>query len=83
MAKKPRFPKSKEKDLNKEVYVGHTTPNGVFGYQNRYDEYRYSVDTVAGDFRPGQALEEWTMCRDFSSDPALNDTFVTCTRILH
>ena len=68
-----------EEVLNKEVYVGHTTPNGVFGYQNRYDEYRYSVDTVAGDFRPGQALEEWTMCRDFSSDPALNDTFVTCT----
>jgi hypothetical protein len=45
-----------EEILNKEVYVGHTTPDGVFGYQNRYDEYRFAVDTVAGDFRPGQAL---------------------------
>lgn len=68
-----------EEILNKEVYVAHTTPDGIFGYQNRYDEYRFNVDTVAGDFRPGQALEEWTMCRDFSSDPALNSTFVTCS----
>ena len=68
-----------EEILNKEVYVAHTSPTGTFGYQNRYDEYRYAVNTVAGDFRPGQALEEWTMCRDFSSDPALNDSFVTCT----
>jgi hypothetical protein len=65
--------------LNKEVYVGHTTPTGTFGWQDRYDEYRFNVDTVAGDFRPGQSLEEWTMCRDFSSDPALNSTFVTCS----
>lgn len=68
-----------EEVLNKEVYIGHSTPDGTFSFQNRYDEYRYAVDTVAGDFRPGQALEEWTMCRDFSSDPALNDTFVTCS----
>lgn len=68
-----------EEVLNKEVYIGHTTPDGTFGWQNRYDEYRYAVDTVAGDFRPGQSLEEWTMCRDFSSDPALNSTFVTCS----
>jgi hypothetical protein len=67
-----------EEVLNKEVYVGHTTPSGTFGWQNRYDEYRHAVDTVAGDFRPGQSLEEWTMCRDFSSDPSLNSSFVTC-----
>jgi hypothetical protein len=68
-----------EEILNKEVYAGHASPIGVFGYQNRYDEYRYSVDTVAGDFRPGQSLEEWTMCRDFSSDPSLNSDFVKCS----
>jgi hypothetical protein len=68
-----------EEVLNKEVYVAHSSPTGTFGWQNRYDEYRHAVDTVAGDFRPGQALEEWTMCRDFSSDPSLNDTFVTCS----
>lgn len=67
-----------EEIQNREVYVGHSSPTGTFGWQNRYDEYRYSVDTVAGDFRPGQSLEEWTMCRDFTSDPSLNSSFVTC-----
>jgi hypothetical protein len=68
-----------EEVLNKEVYVAHTTPTGTFGWQNRYDEYRHAWSTVAGDFRPGQSLEEWTMCRDFTSDPSLNSTFVTCS----
>lgn len=67
-----------EEVLNKEVYVAHSSPTDTFGWQNRYDEYRHAINTVAGDFRPGQALEEWTMCRDFTSDPALNSTFVTC-----
>jgi hypothetical protein len=67
-----------EEIQNREIYAAHSSPTDTFGYQNRYDEYRYSVDTVAGDFRPGQSLEEWTMCRDFTSDPALNDSFVTC-----
>jgi hypothetical protein len=67
-----------EEVLNKEVYIAHGSPDDTFGYQNRYDEYRFAVNTVAGDFRPGQSLEEWTMCRDFSSAPSLNSDFVTC-----
>jgi hypothetical protein len=67
-----------EEVKNKEVYVAHTTPDGTFGYQNRYDEYRHATNSVAGDLRPGQLLEEYTMCRDFSSDPTLNSTFITC-----
>jgi hypothetical protein len=67
-----------EEILNKEVYVAHSTPNDTFGYQNRYDEYRFAVNSVAGDFRPGQNLDEYTLCRDFSSDPSLNSAFITC-----
>lgn len=60
--------------LNKEVYINHTTPDGVFGYQDRYDEYRRQESTVAGDFRT--TLNYWHMARDFSSDPVLNSSFV-------
>lgn len=60
--------------LNKELYWAHTTPNGVFGYQDRYDELRRSESTVAGDFRT--TLNPWHMARIFASDPALNATFV-------
>lgn len=60
--------------LNKEVYASHTTPNGIFGFGDRYDEYRRNLSTVAGEFR--STLDFWHMARTFASDPALNATFV-------
>jgi hypothetical protein len=63
---------------NREVYADHTTPGGVFGYQDRYDEYRRVESSVAGEFRTTLA-NHWHLGRDFSSSPALNSTFVTCT----
>lgn len=63
--------------LNKEVYAAHATPNGVFGYQDRYDEYRRTESTIAGEFRTS-LLNFWHMARDFGSDPALNADFVKC-----
>lgn len=63
--------------LNKELYVAHTTPEGTFGYQDRYDEYRREESKVAGEFATS-TLNFWHMARDFSSDPALNATFVSC-----
>lgn len=63
--------------LNKELYAAHTTPDGIFGYQNRYDEYRNQVSTIGGEFR-SSVLNYWHMARDFSSDPALNGTFIDC-----
>lgn len=61
--------------LNKEVYAAHATPDGVFGYQDRYDEYRRMESSVAGEFK-ANTLNFWHFAREFSSDPALNATFV-------
>lgn len=60
--------------LNKEIYEPHATPDGVFGYQDRYDEYRRQESTIAGEFRT--TLDYWHMARIFSADPALNASFV-------
>lgn len=60
---------------NKEVYWAHATPNGTFGYQDPYDEYRRAENYVSGDFR--STLNYWHYGRIFSSDPALNATFVS------
>lgn len=60
---------------NKEVYAAHTTPDGVFGYQDRYDEYRRTPSRVSGEFRD-TVLDFWHYGRIFSSDPALNSSFV-------
>lgn len=61
--------------LNKEVYGAAATPDGTFGYQDRYDEYRRIENTIAGEFRT-TALDYWHMGRIFASEPALNETFV-------
>lgn len=60
--------------LNKEVYSMGGTPDGVFGYQDRYDEYRRTESTIAGEFRT--TLNHWHYARIFSGQPALNATFV-------
>lgn len=62
--------------LYKELYAGHATPDGRFGWQDRYDEYRRTESTIAGEFR-ATTLDFWHMARIFSSDPALNASFVS------
>lgn len=62
--------------LNKEVYVDHTTPDGTFGFQDRYDEYRRAESRVSGEFAT-TLLDHWHLARDFGSDPALNASFVS------
>lgn len=62
--------------LNKELYAAAASPSGILGYQDRYDELRRCENRVSGDFRT--TLDFWHMGRIFSSEPALNSTFVTC-----
>jgi hypothetical protein len=63
--------------LNKELYHDHTSPDGTFGYTDRYREYREEHSRVSGEFRNTNQYD-WHLGRIFSSDPALNDTFVEC-----
>lgn len=63
--------------LNKELYSEHSDPDGIFGFQSRYDEYRTNQSSIAGEFR--STLDHWHLARIFTGDPALNSTFVECT----
>lgn len=64
--------------LTKELYAGNSEgPTGddvVFGYQNRYDEYRWHESYVSGEFRT--ILNSWHMARDFANEPTLNADFI-------
>lgn len=62
--------------LQREVYAPSATPNAVFGYQDRYDEYRRAESSIAGNFR--STLDFWHYARIFAADPVLNGSFVTC-----
>jgi len=62
--------------LNKMVKFGHDEPDGVFGYQDRYDHLRYSENRVSGEFRTTES--DWHMARALPNDVALNGDFVAC-----
>ena len=52
--------------------------NLVFGYQERWHEYRTRVSEVTGRFRSGVSgtLDAWHLAQAFSSAPVLGDTFI-------
>lgn len=62
--------------FNKELYAIGSNPDGVFGYMDRYDEYRSIQNTICGDFR--NTLNYWHLGREFSDQPVLNSDFISC-----
>jgi hypothetical protein len=65
--------------LNKEIYAdGSAADENVFGYQERYAEYRYKPSMITGKFRSNdaQSLDAWHLSQEFSSLPGLNSTFI-------
>jgi hypothetical protein len=55
----------------------------IFGYGDKYDEYKRHPSRVMGDFR--STLNYWHMGRILSPTPALNPSFVECdpTKRIH
>lgn len=65
--------------LNKEIYLqGTAADSEVFGYQERYAEYRYKPSEIHGEFRSTYAtpLDYWHLAEEFGSLPALNAAFI-------
>ena len=64
---------------NKEIYVrGDSNDNGVFGYQERWAEYRYKPSQVSSLFRSTAAgtIDAWHLAQRFTTLPTLNSTFI-------
>lgn len=65
--------------LNKEIYAqGTDVDDQVFGYQERYAEYRYKPSMITGKMRSTdpQSLDVWHLAQEFSSLPTLNSDFI-------
>ena len=65
--------------LNKEIYCDGTANDDlVFGYQERYAEYRYKPSMVTGLFKSATtgSLDAWHLSEEFSSLPTLGKTFI-------
>lgn len=68
--------------LNQEIFAqGSGDPAAdiaVFGYQERFAEYRYKPSMITGVFRSNhpQTLDAWHLAQDFGALPTLSSTFI-------
>lgn len=68
--------------LNKEIYAQADSNDPlVFGYQERWAEYRYKPSVITGQFRStySSTLDIWHLAQEFVSLPVLNATFINDT----
>lgn len=65
----------------RELYAqGTDADTTVFGYQERYAEYRYKPSQITGKFRSsvtGGNLDVWHLSQFFGNAPTLNEEFIT------
>lgn len=64
--------------LNREIYAqGTSQDTQVFGYQERWSEYRFKMSEITGKFRSTatDTLDVWHLSQEFGSLPALNFSF--------
>ncbi|AXL14520.1 major capsid protein [Microviridae sp.] len=65
--------------LNKEIFTqGIAVDDDVFGYQERYAEYRYKPSIITGLMRSNAAgsLDTWHLSQDFADLPTLGSEFI-------
>lgn len=74
--------------LNKEIYAQGSNvidpatlqpvDDSVFGYQERFAEYRYSTSRITGKFRStyAQSLDVWHLSQKFDNLPALSSQWI-------
>lgn len=68
--------------LNKEIYAqGTSADDEVFGYQERYAEYRYFPSQITGKLRStyAQSLDIWHLAQKFENLPTLSSQFIEDT----
>jgi hypothetical protein len=68
--------------LNKEIYTtGTSSDDDVFGYQERWAEYRYLPAQITSLFRSTASgtLDAWHLAQNFASLPTLSSSFIEDT----
>ncbi|WNK13540.1 MAG: major capsid protein [Microvirus sp.] len=66
--------------LRKEIYAtgSPASDDVVFGYQERFAEYRYKPSIITGKMRSSdpQSLDAWHLAQDFATAPVLDAAFI-------
>ena len=61
-----------------EIYYDAADPEAVFGYQERYAEYRYKPSRLTNHMAVdhGSTLAAWHLSEDFGAEPTLGSSFI-------
>lgn len=73
----PDFAQLGEQEVKlREIYMTSNLEdnNKTFGYQSRYQDYKYHPDVITGEFCT--TAYKWTLTRLFSAEPILNYNFI-------
>jgi len=66
--------------LRKEIFANGVPAEDdlVFGYQERFAEYRYKPSQITGKFRSvnPQSLDAWHLSQEFATAPVLDEAFI-------
>ncbi|WNK13703.1 MAG: major capsid protein [Microvirus sp.] len=66
--------------LQKEIFCSGVAVDDdkVFGYQERFAEYRYKPSKITGEFRSSfpQSLDAWHLSQEFATAPVLDAAFI-------
>jgi len=65
--------------LSREIFCdGNVADTAVFGYQERWAEYRYTPNEITGLFKSTAAatIDVWHYSEEFATRPSLNATFI-------
>lgn len=62
-----------------KIYIpSDDNQKNIFGYEERYSEYRSETSLTSGALRPGMNLSHWANPRVWKADPVLNSNFLEC-----
>lgn len=71
----PQFANIGEQEVYmSELRAASANPDTIVGYNPRYSDLKYMPNRISGNFR--SSLDFWHAGRKFTTDPALNQTFI-------
>lgn len=74
----PEFANIGDQEIKNSELVASAIGSGIFGYNQRYSEYKFLKDRIAGELREGQSLDVYALQRSFIYPiPQLGKEFLT------
>lgn len=73
----PEYAKIGDQEIQAIELAPNAINTNIFGYNQRYSEYKCRLDKISGLLRDGQSLDVYALQRGFTSAPSIGSSFLT------